>query len=254
MKKNLLYHYTSLETLFAIIRNINNNEGNESDNVYFTLRGTHSCFLNDLTEGRLLPLALKKIGVDPMTIWLSEARQGYPFVVSLSELGNDLNMWRCYANNGNGISIGLDKDILYSAVKYNNCRLDKCEYVSLEKMIDILNQKKMKHLINSNNSNNILKLDRLISDLLIYKDKSFKTEKEWRIHDFNIESDFLYKDNLIIPYKEFRIPISALKSITLGPKCNYEKNIYSIRRILKNKIGSKLLNTIVFNNSKIPYI
>ena len=54
-----LYHYTSLETLHAIISEIDNSD---SHFVYFKLRATNAYYLNDLTEGRLLLSALKKLG------------------------------------------------------------------------------------------------------------------------------------------------------------------------------------------------
>lgn len=97
MEEELLYHYTSLETLYAIISNIKPTSENEA---YFTLRATHASFLNDLNEGRLLPEALKEIGINENKLWLSLDRTGYPFVLSLSELCDDLNMWRCYADQG----------------------------------------------------------------------------------------------------------------------------------------------------------
>lgn len=52
------------------------------------------------------------IGINENKLWLSLDRTGYPFVLSLSELCDDLNMWRCYADQGRGVAIGLDKPIL----------------------------------------------------------------------------------------------------------------------------------------------
>lgn len=49
------------------------------------------------------------------------------------------------------------------------------------------------------------------------------TEDKFRV---NPNSD------LIIPFKELKIPLAALKSITLGPKCEYERNHFSLSRIL----------------------
>ena len=131
-----LYHYTSLETLHAIISEIDNSD---SHFVYFKLRATNAYYLNDLTEGRLLLSALKKLGANEMLLSMLQTTFGYPFIVSFSEHGDDLNMWRCYASEGNGVAIGLDQIEIESAADYtNNCQFDKCEYVSLEELIEIL--------------------------------------------------------------------------------------------------------------------
>lgn len=89
MEPDILYHYTSLDALFSIITNI---DYEDESNVSFTLRATHASFLNDLNEGRLLSEALRKLGVSEVMLWSAEAIQGYPFVLSLSELNDNLNM------------------------------------------------------------------------------------------------------------------------------------------------------------------
>ena len=85
--------------------------------------------------------------------------------------------------------------------------------------------------------NEIKPIAQLLLEMLIYKDKSFYSEAEWRVHDFNFETKFRVNNNVIIPYREIRLPIDALKSITIGPKCDYDKNLFSIQRLLKSKIS-----------------
>lgn len=245
MEEELLYHYTSLETLYAIISNIKPTSENEA---YFTLRATHASFLNDLNEGRLLPEALKEIGINENKLWLSLDRTGYPFVLSLSELCDDLNMWRCYADQGRGVAIGLDMPILDEEYHtYSKGKLDICKYVSKDELVDTLKKEGAEKIITDGN---VLSLDRFIVDkLLVYKDKTFTAEREWRIHVVDTEDKFRVSLNsdLIIPFKELKIPIVALKSITLGAKCEYERNHFSLSRIL-----SKYSQRIKIQKSHVP--
>lgn len=247
MEPDILYHYTSLDALSSIISNIKSVSDQEA---YFTLRATHASFLNDLNEGRLLPEALKEIGINENKLWLSLDRTGYPFVLSLSEQCDDLNMWRCYADQGRGVAIGLDMPILDEEYHtYSKGKLDICKNVSKDELVDILKEDGSEKIITDNN---VLSLDKLIVDkLLVYKDKSFTAEREWRIHVMDTEDKFRVNPNsdLIIPFKELNIPLAALKSITLGPKCEYERNHSSISRLL-----SKYSQRIKIQKSHIPLI
>lgn len=165
MEPDILYHYTSLDALYAIISNIKSVSNEEA---YFTLRATHASFLNDLNEGRLLLEALKEIGINENKLWFSLDRTGYPFVLSLSELCDDLNMWRCYADQGRGVAIGLDKPILDEEYQtYSKGKLNISKYVSKDELFDILKEDGSEKIITDNN---VLSLDRLIVDkLLVYK-------------------------------------------------------------------------------------
>ncbi len=247
MKNSLLYHYTSLDTLFAIINEINIDDPNY---VYFKLRASNAFFLNDLTEGRLLPKALKSLGASEEFLSILMSTLGYPFVVSLSELDDDLNMWRCYANNGKGASIGLDKEIMSQSSNYdNNCSLDKCKYVTTEELAEILKKNGAEKMIESHDIKHIIQL---LRGMLIYKDKSFSSEAEWRVHDFNFETNFRVSENIIIPFREIRVPITALESITIGPKCDFDKNQFSIHRMLKSKISP--LQNVSIKRSTVPLL
>lgn len=240
---NLLYHYTSIQALFAIINGINKED---CENVHFKLRATHSSFLNDETEGRLLPNVLAELGVNKNILFILESIQGYPFVVSLSELADDLNMWRCYANQGSGVAIGLDYAELEQAYKP-----EKVEYTTHEELLEELKSQGIEQYIGKED---VLPLARIIAKALIYKHSSFEAEKEWRIYDHSTEDKFRFSSELIISYKEFKICTSAIKSITLGPKCDYEKNQFSIARMLKSKISYEELEHIQFLKSNVPLI
>ena len=247
-----LYHYTSIESLYAMLNGINNDD---FENVYLTLWATHASFLNDLTEGRMLPNVLRKLGVPEDTLYVLELIKGFPFVASFSELEDDLNMWRCYANNGFGVSIAFDKEEIEKAlteIDFNsNAKLEQSQYTSEEDLIKKLETENFADLIKDRN---LLPLSRLISKHLIYKHESFSAEKEWRILLSDVSPQLRYSNNNIIPYRDIRIPTKAITGIIFGPKCDFEKLNFSTFQLLKSKIKSVELNTIKLEKSIIPLI
>lgn len=62
-----LYHYTSIESLYAILNGINNDN---PENVYLKLWATHASFLNDMTEGCILPNVLKRLGAPENILYI----------------------------------------------------------------------------------------------------------------------------------------------------------------------------------------
>ena len=247
-----LYHYTSIETLYAIINNINKEDENS---IRFTLRATHAGFLNDLTEGQLLVSALKRIGTPVRLLNTLIDMQGYPFVVSLSELDDDLNMWRCYANQGKGVAIGLAKDVIVDAINYqvwsNVADFDNCKYFSEDELVEYLKSRGVESMLKCSD---LKPLAKLLSEALLFKNKSFAAEKEWRIYANYEETEFRVADNLIIPYYEIFLPIEAMTSITFGPKCDYLRNSFSAFRMLASVIGEERSNIIKLKKSQVPLV
>ena len=246
-----LYHYTSVETLYAIINGINTEVEN---NIHFTLRATHADFLNDLTEGKLLPNALRKLGINEGVLSTLISIQGYPHVVSLSELGDDLNMWRCYADDGKGVALGLDEDVLSEAMDHQNwsniAEFSKCQYFTEDELVEYL---KSNHIDDLFQNPNRIELDRLLSKALVYKNKSFEAEKEWRIYANYVDSDFRVSDGLVIPFYNIFLPVEAIVSITFGPKNDYYRNMFSIYQMIQKQIGERA-NRIILTKSNIPLI
>ena len=247
-----LYHYTGIETLYAIINNINKEDENC---IRFTLRATHAGFLNDLTEGQLLSNALRKLSAEEGLLNSLIGILGYPFVVSLSELEDDLNMWRCYANQGKGVAIGLDKDVIIDAMRHqlwsNVADFNKCQYYTEDELVDYLRSNRIDELLQNPNRK---PLGRLLSKALVFKNKSFKAEEEWRIYANYVESDFRVSDNTIIPYYNILLPMEAINSITFGPKCDFTRNSFSTYRMIKATIGEKWAEGIDMKRSSVPLV
>ena len=123
---DLLYHYTSIETLQLIMQDFEHNE--------ICMRATHADFLNDPQEyffaSKLFKESLKDYEkknniLQENSIFeyifpengksiLNEISEisGNPYLISFSNDGDSLSMWRSYAKNGSGICIGLDKNML----------------------------------------------------------------------------------------------------------------------------------------------
>lgn len=176
-------------------------------------------------------------------------------MISFSELEDDLNMWRCYANSGLGVAIAFDKVEIEEAltdIRFNlDAKLEECQYVSEEYLINKLKTENVSDIIKDEN---LIPLSRLMSKQLIYKHNSFSAEKEWRVLLNDVFPQLRYSNNKIIPYKEIRIPTKAITSIIFGPKCDFEKLNFSTYQLLKSKIKLEELNTIKLEKSTVPLI
>lgn len=157
-------------------------------------------------------------------------------------------MWRCYANDGKGVAIGLNYSELKSIL---NDKLTKIEYASHGELKKRLISGGIKQMLHGEDK---LPLSRLLYEVLSYKHPSFSAEKEWRIASHSLEQGFGVSNGFIKPYIEFRIPTSAIEIITFGPKCEFTKNKVSIYRMLKDKISPSELDKIKIINSQIPLI
>ena len=121
----ILYHYTSLETFFKIFNTKEEKITFWATNAYFMndpkeIAYSFDIFIkslqlyeeeNDINEKKLSIFFLNTNfhnGLFEMT--------GTPFLISFSESCDDLSMWRFYGKNGNGVSIGIEKEYLLDGV------------------------------------------------------------------------------------------------------------------------------------------
>lgn len=206
-----------------------------------TFRGTHISYLNDLTEGVLLPKVLSKLGYDTNLLSVCSSLEGYPFVISLSSLEDDLNMWRNYADNGKGVCIGLLTAELPRKV------LSQCHYVTEE---ELYNYVRRTYPNLNPKSDDITELLHILSDAVGYKDKNYEKESEWRLIFKDLPSGVSFNSSVLKPFYEYRFPLAAIKSISFGPK-NDKRNEFALKSLLKVK-GFPYENIIEFNHSQIP--
>ena len=283
----LIYHYTNASALLGMFRNCS------KDNPYITMWATHSLYLNDPTEyeyGKEVCLRLlksveedynipqeirlskvvldNKTGIKPYLHLMDVANsmtpksvgEGTPYIISLSENRDTLPMWNTYAQRGNGIAIGFDKDLLNK--ENGKWVVKKCYYDVEDKgynqvkshMRSMYDEIKFK-----NNIGLALELHQtayfiqeLHSEIAAYiKHKAYKDEREVRCK-ISRAADIRFRESngLIIPYVEVEIPIECIKEIIIGPT-NDSERMSTALFMLVNKIGCK--NGLEVKKSQIPY-
>lgn len=268
-----IYHYTSLETLFSILSNMNRKRAEkfeEGKSFYsgkiinkLILRATNINFLNDYSEGNLLPTALQKLKINPTHIQLAWEKIGVPHILSFSKASDSLTMWRGYAKDGNGVMLEFDKEKLLNSLSTNNYSrmfLENfdCEYTNIKSLVEEIKinySLRSYHNTKYLNQTDITELKRLLQTSAKYKDEAFADEKEYRvvIGQMTVDEKYYLKNNLIIPYIEVPLLANCLTSIKLGPCVNYKKLIPILQQLLNNTHVDEF-KTIVITTSNIPYI
>ena len=271
-----IYHYTSVAGLFGMLNSIS------SENT-ITKRATHSLYMNDPMEfsygAKLLDSVIKVIeeelmidekeriaGALSMPKILQaqseiEGHIGVPYISSFSYIGDNLPMWRMYADNGKGVIIEFDKSKLLECSNDNRKLID-CRYYDSEKDIEKDKEyyqseyERLKNLYRrretpKNKHENILIFAFHISALLspMIKHTAYEYEQEFRIVSYK-EGNTQYRESngMIIPYVDIDIPIDAIRKIHIGPNADYGL----LRNSLRMFQYSKGIN-IDIDKSKIHY-
>lgn len=235
----ILYHYTSMANLLKILQGVK-----ETGNL--TLRGTHVEYLNDREElliaNKTITKELKLLDIesgnekslenisDEFLLSTASLFTSLPFIVSFSVNSDSLPMWNTYADNGQGIAIGisnpryLEKD--FEEISVYKCIYDIQNYIReiriglLKSLYDSIIFFDNQHGMNGYPAD-------LSKSLSILKNHSFEYEQEFRLvksffgDDFNDQIGFSEKDGLIKPFAKFEFPKSILKEIIIGPCSNF---------------------------------
>ena len=163
----------------------------------------------------------------------------FPYILCLSKENDVLSQWRSYADDGKGVAIGINVDVL---LNYSKSLVGRDIIYETEKQMDLINQERINNCLNEieaeifNNDEQVLygKVKKLVSFLLnnamLCKNPAFKEENEYRIacllpnNQRNNEiSEIKYRTNngCILPYREInfkRIRRNLIENITIGPK------------------------------------
>lgn len=245
----LLYHYTSLCTLFKILQGMKDQNGQKM----ISLRAGNAKNMNDPNDcyyfvgnvGQIVRASEEEI--DKM--FTEKMQFDAPYIVSLSEIKDDLHMWLCYGDDGHGVALGFNKKKIGDAVsaffKSNKtyARLHKCLYDEPKKIYQKINSPTIDQLL----SKDFWSRTDLyhISDMV--KHPSYKCEKEWRIIILHAKKELVinnvyhsFEDAFYIP-----IPIDCLEYICIGPCV---QNIEVIKKIVQD-----FLPNVKIKQSKIPY-
>lgn len=225
-----LFHYTTLEAFIGIL---------QSDYVCFW--GSRYDSMNDpndyvFAKNIVLPIAKDWLEHNHGIEEYDEEEEDveiYPYVVSFSERGDDLNLWRLYHGE---ICIEVDKNILERECGLNGRQFSKCCYSSdnYTEISDAINI--VKNIVNIKDDR---PLDFLREVSAFIKNKDFEIESEWRVIDCDFPCLGVKKcssTNEIIYYSEEEMPkdigIKGIKNgdIILYKKFKFSKNI--IKRII----------------------
>lgn len=259
------YHYTSLDAFKKMLEK--SIEVDKYGDVNLVLHATHSKFVNDPTETKLFKDALLR-GVTQYAkikgTTLSEkdiqkfnryySLEGV-FIISLSSLEDNLVMWRTYGNNGEGVCLEFDFDLdppfNKNRIMYNCVRPEHCKYVNPDTFA-----------IDPEIIENTYEIIRGEQDVIqaagemakgyrygcIHKHSDYISEDEYRIV-LTDESRMELKEQTLIPYRKYHIPIQTLKRVIIGPRLNYEyiENLFTIVMRVKN------LTEIKICPSKVQY-
>lgn len=242
MKKNSLYHYTTLEGFHCMV---NNNTPNK-----LRFHATHIRYLNDMSEyvyyQNLLWESFKKqqINIDKVAFnnFVSSFEMfSDPFVISFTEKADYLPMWHMYSRNATGVVLEFNKSEIEESIR-GYARLGECKYKpyideNLRDYADAItrmdrSQKNIFDVISLYHLN-------LKDNMVLHKSPDYKYEKEWRIYSRSSIIHTKVSKGQIKPYVEITLPISCLKSIKIGPCMpNKEQELQAIQFLLSTKVGN----------------
>lgn len=210
-----LYHYTSLESLTKIF-------GLDEDHI--SLRFTEINHLNDPSEQKYYFQQLNFSEDEFRRIIENETF----YVFSLSEICNNLEMWRLYAKDAEGVSIGFNKELLLGPTPNDDV------YSSPIHLIPCCYGREMIDLV----SNDATKLgDNVNFDLsCMFKNECYKYEHEFRLVFSSQNNGEEHK------YQKFQR--NVVNEVWLGPK-NSQNEDY-VRSIIGDGIR--------IQKSSLPYI
>ena len=215
------YHYTSFNAIFEIIKS-------------GKIQLSSTVGLNDKYESDFVN---KKMGVDSGHL-MTTLNANLHFIMSFSKKNDNLNQWRLYGNDGEGVILEFNlNNPLQNSRKYF---ISKVQYDLGVFDIFIAHRK-----IFNEKHNFSFSLKNINYWKFFFKHKDYADEEELRFLVKNVDSNFHNKSpklyrinryNILVPYIEFDLDAKngqdsfpfKLKSITLGPKMK-EKEINKIQ-------------------------
>lgn len=250
----LLYHYSTIESLFSGILV----KERESDDKAISLFATDHRYLNDEKEIKHGCDVLSDIMKEKFQLDFSDddtilKDNTNTYIISFSKESDSLPMWSSYGNRGDGIAFGFDSKIVTSTLErifpclYNRAELVRYIVLTLTKLEELnptesqTDAKRIKGY----------QLGYLTASIIpLLKNEFYRYENEVRFATSKIECvKYRYRNNLIIPYTIQYLPKSALKRIVIGPDLNFNSTKLSIREY----IDSLGFTDVEIECSRAPY-
>ena len=164
-----------------------------------------------------------------------------------------------YGNKSQGVMIGFNRSVLEQ--HYNKTEMFDCIYAhevdsKFKENINSLLQESF--LLQKPRPDTIPRkfynlhiLAKFVSFVVPYiKHECFKYENETRVITLTKTPKFRVLNNLLIPYTELLVPISALESIMIGPNCD-SRDLLSIKMLALSKGIDNLFDNIT--QSTLPF-
>lgn len=277
---NILYHYTTMNSLWNILNDITNRGDEKNPSYYIKLWVTCARYMNDPMEGLFFRKCLYSAFLRYQAVCELEDKSGYMqlsfaalnlsrqtfYAFSLSEHADSLSMWRSYGNNGQGVAIGFDTKELSDAIsKYDSCNFLKIEYKTEEDFVNTFTDKDLQRAydaieINEDDSGgsiDYLSYEFLHDKYQHIKNSFYSDEREWRLifNDMlDVQKKFRERNGLIIPFYEIELPIDVIKCLTIGPCADQELSKSSLDSILYHKARGFRVGEDTIRLSEVPYV
>lgn len=274
------YHFTTVDTLVSMLTDSLKFEKNTSQR-YIEFWATDITVLNDTTERNLfvdlLVDKVRKYATEKKTkLTIAQEKElgklcySDMYVISFTStdlsLSDELNMWRGYSGSGHGVCLELDFSKVPAFYVTNNdtyqmentFRPQKCKYINADEIeIDKDLVRQLYEELNSSEKDYIkgtLAQSSLISRIAkiapYYKHIAYKSEYEYRLVIPSLEEPQYKKiGNIIKPHIIYRIPISAISSIKIGPCIKDSDSIKSLENFILSKLGKE----VEIKYSEIPF-
>ncbi len=264
-----LYHYTSADGLYGIVKNK-------------ILWATQVQYLNDakeflhavdLADNEVIRLK-KNASRDEIVLFeqmhnsLRSSNGARSFIFSLSEEPDLLSQWRAYCSKG-GFSIGFDPSALYELSVSNGFRLLPCVYEEAQQKA-LINQVIGETLNLFRARKGSENVEQLSTDLMhkpfygsfllmatSIKHPSFSEEREWRLIGgpfpyHSAQAGWRPRGGMLVPYHEFNLMAASgeipISNVHVGPALDQKLSVESVGTFLaSNKIEALLFE------SAIPY-
>ena len=280
----LIYHYTSLGTFFELINAYRRdkhltlwassayalNDAAEMQGGYSFIREFLQSYEQNEKEEKKLSVLLPPEGGkyftgDDKDFYMSNVNT--PFVLCFTGKGDYLPMWSMYGDNGGGVCLGFDGNIM-DRIQDVHCLADVTYYgdniIDVEGWNDLkrflYNEADKCHLlldcISCNDFSTLKsfylnKLCPIISAFI--KRAEFRYEDETRmmlLHNATKDDVFFRKgiNGNIIPYIKVKIPIESLQEIILGPCIATPQNMRDME-----SMKAICRQSWMIKNSNIPY-
>lgn len=243
---SILYHYTNLEGFMGIISHSKEEMGlwmsssdymnDKQERIYCVqvLAKSVEAIENVLGEEKVFTPLFKQLALsEPWKILRYFNQHVSPLnnllMLSLSKSRDYLPLWGRYADRGNGVAIGLDEELLKTALNEKNIICSDVYYTDGDRIdsgifFNYLRPKIEEGIRNFKDQG--IDPNKTVHEIInglgaIIKNPHFSYEQEVRVCQYqnkhNSEFKFRHSNNGIIPYQILKLNKNIIKEIIAGP-------------------------------------